>query len=268
MFTHEELFPGLIRISCPGDVYAYLAIGEERAALIDTGLGFGSLKAYVEELTSLPLTVILTHGHLDHAGGAGEFDRVYIDKADLELALAHSKLDVRLSYLPKEERGGAKALAVVELLREQCSFLEEAQRFELGGITLCILPLCGHTHGSVCVLFEELRTVLLGDACNSFGFLQLDESLELPVYKQSLERLSSYKNMYDKVIFSHPHNFGDPSIIPATITLCDEIIRGKRTGVPYEWKGDKDSYLLALETDDADRPIDGGCANFAYKKNI
>ena len=38
--------------------------------------------------------------------------------------------------------------------------------FDLGGITVRMLDLPGPTQGSKAVLFEELRTVLLGDACN------------------------------------------------------------------------------------------------------
>ena len=43
--------------------YMYLLTGREKALLIDTGFGTIPLKSICEELTVLPVTVALTHGH-------------------------------------------------------------------------------------------------------------------------------------------------------------------------------------------------------------
>ncbi len=42
---------GYYRIGSPENVFSYLVVGTERAALIDTGYGFGDLKAAVETVT-------------------------------------------------------------------------------------------------------------------------------------------------------------------------------------------------------------------------
>ena len=63
----------------------YLVEGQEKAALIDTCLGVGHLRSLVEKLTDKELLVLLTHGHIDHALGAPEFDRVYMNHKDLGL---------------------------------------------------------------------------------------------------------------------------------------------------------------------------------------
>lgn len=57
------------------------------------GFGVGDLAAHVEGLTGEPLTVLVTHGHLDHAFGAGWFDDVYRSQADLSL------LDAQVAWL-------------------------------------------------------------------------------------------------------------------------------------------------------------------------
>ena len=44
-------------IESPSKENLYLVIGRQRAILIDAGLGVGHLRAFVENLTSLPLTV-------------------------------------------------------------------------------------------------------------------------------------------------------------------------------------------------------------------
>lgn len=75
-------------IESPSKENLYLVIGRQRAILIDAGLGVGHLRAFVENLTSLPLTVLLTHGHIDHAPGATEFGKVYLNSADQALIAA------------------------------------------------------------------------------------------------------------------------------------------------------------------------------------
>ena len=58
VFTCEKITERIIRIRCPGNVFAFLALGDKKAALIDTGFGVYSLKEYVETLTDKPLTVL------------------------------------------------------------------------------------------------------------------------------------------------------------------------------------------------------------------
>lgn len=48
----------------------YLLKGTKRAVLVDTCLGVGNIRSVVENITKLPITVLLSHGHVDHAMGA------------------------------------------------------------------------------------------------------------------------------------------------------------------------------------------------------
>ena len=48
------------------NVYAYLIVGSERALLIDTCYSITGIKKYVEQITTLPVDVVNTHGHFDH----------------------------------------------------------------------------------------------------------------------------------------------------------------------------------------------------------
>ena len=96
-FASKDLTEHVTWITDPTGVSAFLVKGEREAALLDTCVGFVGLKEKVEGLTSLPLTVILTHGHGDHAGGAGEFEKVYMHPADKELTGIHG-LSMRMGY--------------------------------------------------------------------------------------------------------------------------------------------------------------------------
>lgn len=68
-FKTEKLTSRVTRIQAPGEELMYLVEGEERAALLDTGTGVGHLKPCVDKLTDKPVSVLITHGHVDHAMG-------------------------------------------------------------------------------------------------------------------------------------------------------------------------------------------------------
>jgi glyoxylase-like metal-dependent hydrolase (beta-lactamase superfamily II) len=63
-----------------------LLIGQQKAALIDTGCGIGNLRKAVEEITDKPVIVINTHTHLDHLpivtshGGNGSIASDHADR--------------------------------------------------------------------------------------------------------------------------------------------------------------------------------------------
>lgn len=61
-----------------------MLIGEERAALIDTGLGIDNIKRITDQLTDLPIIVLTTHVHTDHIGSHQEFDTIYVHEDDAD----------------------------------------------------------------------------------------------------------------------------------------------------------------------------------------
>lgn len=73
----------MYRIVDPLGVAMYLVCGSRRAALLDTGCGVPGLAAVVRQITNLPVTVLLSHGHVDHAMGAGEFGSAHMNLMDL-----------------------------------------------------------------------------------------------------------------------------------------------------------------------------------------
>lgn len=63
-----------------GHNYVFLLEGEEKALLIDTAMGANNLRKYVETLTSKPVVVVNTHCHIDHIGGNGEWEEVFMSE--------------------------------------------------------------------------------------------------------------------------------------------------------------------------------------------
>jgi glyoxylase-like metal-dependent hydrolase (beta-lactamase superfamily II) len=68
LLKSRQLLEGLWSIDGPANDLMYLVTGTRRAMLVDTGMGLGDLAGMVRGLTDLPLTVVNTHGHPDHAG--------------------------------------------------------------------------------------------------------------------------------------------------------------------------------------------------------
>ena len=66
-FRSEKIQERITRIYAFSTELMYLVEGNDRAALLDTGSGIGFVRPYVETLTSKPISVFLTHGHVDHA---------------------------------------------------------------------------------------------------------------------------------------------------------------------------------------------------------
>lgn len=262
-FTHEKITDRIIRIRCPGNVFAYLAVGDEKAALIDTGFGIYSLKEYVRTLTGKPLSVLLTHGHYDHAGGVGEFEQVLIDEKDIPLAVSTCSKERRMAGLGPD--AGWEDM-ISDPAEEQFHTFASEEEFDLGGLRVRMLPLAGHTAGSCCPLFVEERTVLLGDACNSAAYMQLNESLPVREYLENLVIFRNrYEDLYDTVLYSHPHNFGGKEIIEEMIALCRQVLESGFADTCTETSPGS-GVLYAKKINEVYAPLDGSCANLLFTR--
>ena len=265
-FTAERITDHLIRICDITGVFMYLVKGSEGALLIDTGCGIGNLKEFVEGLTELPLTVVCTHGHMDHAGGTEQFDSVYLSPEDVELTFTHCTVENRKEYALMALKGqkdifdGVRFAPVRTRTYEP---LQPGQEFSLGGITVRAIPLKGHTQGSMCMLFCEERSILFGDACNPSVFLFDRETSSVEEYREELKLFRRYEQFYDTVWLSHGD--GNPiekRILEECIKVCDEILEGKDQKAEFRFMGG--TYRAAHEMLSSQLRKDGGLANIIY----
>ena len=262
LYSHRTITERITQITVPGQVYVYLACGTERAALIDTGCGVSGLRDYIGRLTDKPLSVILTHGHFDHAGGIGEFENVYMAREDLELVKRHNSQTIRGSRLLSLP-GIRENMIVPPMPRGSFRPLYDGQRFDLGGVELILRALPGHTAGSFCVEFNGEDALLLGDACNSAMYLQLPESLPVEAYLRALQdfrqRLGPFSG---RCLYSHPHNYGDLRILAEMEELCGEIMKeAVGEDVPGLFGN---PARMAKPVDGKRRRLDGKIANLIY----
>lgn len=265
-FESKRISPTTTRIKAPGFELMYLVEGEKCAALIDTGSGLGYLKAYVEQLTHKPIVVLLTHGHVDHAMGAGEFETVYMNHRDDYIYELHADMGFRRDGLflcpqkvEEEEIIPAKPLSEIRQMAGGDSF-------DLGGLHIDIYDLPGHTRGSVVMLIREERALLLGDACNYLTFLHEPYSTTVREYKENLETLKpQVEGKYDAVYLSHGSGDGSVELIDGVIRVCQDIMDGKTDDVPFGFKDSK-GFLAKAEIE-RDVRVDGGVGNVIYSKD-
>ena len=213
----------------------YLLCGEERAMLIDTGLGYPSLVGTVRGITKLPVFVANTHGHVDHIGGNHFFGEIWLHQNDREVFKKHCDPDYTLGLLA----GGAPRalLALMRILLKKrlavdpggdYHYFDDSMVFHLGGRDVEVIPTPGHTPGSVCFLDRRERMLFSGDTVCEWGILLhfRGESCPPEVYKASVERLISFESEYDTLWPGHHGYPVDKKYLQKYLACAESILNG------------------------------------------
>ena len=204
----------------------YIVVGNDKAAVIDTMNGKENVQNVVRTITNLPLIVINTHGHLDHVYGNAYFDEVYIHPDDVSLA--------KESYSYPQYMNLRRKLNDVTF-----KTTEEGDSFDLGGITLEVYDIPGHTHGGICILDREDRVLFTGDSINRYCWMQLDSCTSIEDFYLALQRLDIIRTDYDYILHGHAKGFEDASLYEEHMVAIKEVIDRTNTATDedYEYFG-------------------------------
>lgn len=243
----SEIAPHTYAINEFGLSTMYLLTGTKRALLIDTGCGICNLQQTVKSLTDKPLQVALTHGHFDHCGGMGCFEKVYLNEKDWELAKSISQAEVR-EYA--DSFGNAGGYEVYEYstgdVKEITEFpqflpLNDGDHFELGGKSVEVYEIPGHTRGGIAFLDADNRIMISGDCCNT-NLLAQDSSVADTL--NALKKFRSLSPKFDRNFnghvgfMGHPDCLSQPESVPDDlIHICEMILNGQGTPREYEFLG-------------------------------
>jgi hydroxyacylglutathione hydrolase len=182
-----------------------LVYDEQRkiGAIVDPG---GDVPVILEAIAKSGVAIekiLLTHGHIDHAGGAAELKealKVPIEGPHPEdLFLLESLAETGAQY------GMVNARAVMP-----DRWLKEGDTVSVGGLNFAIYEAPGHTPGSVVLFNEENRFALMGDVLfqGSVGRTDFPRGDHETLLRSIREKLFP---LGDDVVFLPGH--GSPSTI-------------------------------------------------------
>jgi glyoxylase-like metal-dependent hydrolase (beta-lactamase superfamily II) len=214
-------------------------------AIVDTGVASSPAEGMVPALEALGRRIedvrwiLLTHGHVDHVGGAhalweltGRRAQVVISEGDAPLLrsrAAHVDLytAVRQRYL-REPDGAAKQTAMAATAisgeLEPSVLVRGGETLDLGGgVTVSVQAIPGHTAGSVAYVVDGQDDVFVGDAVQVHGAANGFPGYEMPAaYRASLQHLRDVvrpRHLY----LGHP--YGTAAGVPYGVELDSEQAR-------------------------------------------
>jgi glyoxylase-like metal-dependent hydrolase (beta-lactamase superfamily II) len=174
------------------NTWVLLEPGARRAVVVDPGpddlAHLAAVVDVVQRAGAVVALTLLTHGHLDHSGGAHRF----------------------------HELTGAPVLALDPLQRLGSEGLAAGQRIEVDGLDLEVVATPGHTSDSLSFLLPSDRAVLTGDTVLGRGTTVVAHpDGRLADYLESLQRLGSLARdgQITSVLPGHGPSLGDATAV-------------------------------------------------------
>lgn len=218
------------------EAISYLVLGSEKAVLIDTGNGIGNIEEVVSKLTDLPVTVLVTHEHPDHFGGAHLFERVAIfDHPQaierLKEGVPHERagriIDTESDYVWKPLPASVDPETFSIPGVEPTERLEDGQVIDLGGRRLEVIHTPGHSAGSACFLDTDRRLLFTGDHFYPGPLYAHGRDVDVDAYVASNEKLTARMDDYDHVLSGHNEPWVDAEVIPRVTEAFHTILAGE-----------------------------------------
>ncbi len=252
----------------PGDVYVicepqhlqevnvFLILGDEKALLLDTGMGVCDIRPLVEELCGMAdaqrgkpagsyfdtLEVVNCHAHFDHTGCNWRFKRIWavdcpLTRHQAEAGVAHEPLlnqtneDMFLygypeGYKPEEYRIRPYTL-------QPC---EDGHIFDLGNRDVEFVWTPGHTEDHAMLYDHKYDILFSGDMVYFEAiYVQFDSDIlghsDINEYIASLQKLKERFPDVKTIYVSHNDFISDPSgieeIMNGMIAVRDGLVKGE-----------------------------------------
>lgn len=205
---------------------SYLAVGDERGVLIDTGYATEDIQAFVQTLSDKPVRwAANTHGHFDHTGGNGWFDLAYMSAQAAEIA--------KIPYPSKVE--------LVYPLGYPIKIVGDGDTIDLGDRVLEVIEIPAHAHSSVAFLDRKQRILFTGDEVADFVMLYWQQDEPQPTVQRcavNLEKLVMLRGEFDHICCGHGERLMDGSLVEDCLENTRQILSGIE-GAPMAPRGDE-----------------------------
>lgn len=163
-----------------GFVRFFLVEGDDKAAMIDSGVNSPDAKMLAQSVTDKPIILINTHGDGDHTSGTGAFSEIYMHSFDYY----NCEID---KHFPNTS----------------LTPIEDEDVIELGNRPLKVIHIPGHTKGSVALLDIDRRVLYAGDSVQKGHIYMFGDKREPLKYASSLDKLIKLEKDYDQIYASH-----------------------------------------------------------------
>jgi len=131
-------------------------VATNRAAIVDPGGDVARIREGIARLGVTPERILLTHGHIDHAGGAAEL----AEALSIPIEGPHEADAFLLSGLKEQGlRFGISDARNVTATR----WFREGDTVSVGNLIFDVLEVPGHTPGHIVFVNEPERFALVGD---------------------------------------------------------------------------------------------------------
>jgi len=191
------------------ETISHLIVGEDRALLFDTGIGLLPLKPVVERLTDLPVTVLNSHTHYDHVGGNWEFTDVLAIDSDYTRTNMAGFDNSRIAgdFLPDAFCKGVPDDVDVSMFFTKpwkaSRYVQDGEVLDLGGRTLEVLHVPGHTPDAVALLDAGNRLLFTGDTFYDASLWLFVQETNADDFATSIARLAALESDVDHLLGAH-----------------------------------------------------------------
>lgn len=228
-FPVEKIAEDTYMLSDFGIADCYLVIGEEKALLIDCGTGIGDIKGAVEKLTDKPLMVVGTHGHVDHMGGQGQFDKVYLHTLDAGRVYDFmTSRTLRKLFLLGSVGVVDKSIKLKDVVKykkkAEIQTIEDGYVFDLGGRKLTVVHSVGHTYGSILLLDDKTKIAFVGDNICPSPWLYLPNCSYVDEWLESAKEIYRITEEYTPY-WGHEGGLLTRELIANVIRIGEEVLQ-------------------------------------------
>jgi glyoxylase-like metal-dependent hydrolase (beta-lactamase superfamily II) len=246
-FDAQPVAPGVTAIAEPfhaEHVNSFLIEGNDRAILLDTGMGVGDLAALARGLTALPISVVNSHAHWDHIGANWRFDDIAIHQAEahwLPVGVPNHELfpwfgpDSLTRTPPAPFDRATFAIPPSRPTR----LLKGGERLDLGGRQLDVLHTPGHSPGGIVLLDEANGLLFSTDVAYPEPLYAFGDDVDWPAYMRSMRMLAGLAPSLSQAFGSH----GSPAMAPGMLVEMLDAMGAIEAGrTPDERRPDRDVH--------------------------
>jgi hydroxyacylglutathione hydrolase len=126
------------------------------AAVVDPGGDVARIREAIRQTEVTVEKILLTHGHIDHAGGAAELR----DSLGVKIVGPHKADQFLLDNLP--ESGARFGMLAARAVTPDL-WLDDGAEITIGGLAFQVITAPGHSPGSVVYFNAENKFALMGD---------------------------------------------------------------------------------------------------------